>query len=93
MLGLAVGLKQFDNQHAATAAWTRYELCAVATSSSISGLSGFTAAASMSRSLGDRLGFGGAGQEPIVTDAVEAFGQDVERKRRMNSRGPSVMVL
>jgi hypothetical protein len=34
-----------------------------------------------------------AGEEAVVADTVEALGQDVDEKRRMNSCVPSVIVV
>jgi hypothetical protein len=35
---------------------------------------------------------GGAGEQPVVSDAVEPLGQDVEQEAPMNSSGARVMV-
>ena len=54
--------------------WT----CSVAASSSASGSVAGTA--SKLASLGDHLGFGSAGEQAVVADAVEALRQDVQQE-------------
>jgi hypothetical protein len=41
----------------------------------------------------DVAGSNRSGKQAVVADAVEAAGQDVQQKRRMNSAASSVMVL
>ena len=76
MLGLAVGLKQFDNEHAATAAWTRMSVRRGHVFIDLGGVWIYGRGEHVAR-LGDRLGLGGTGKQTVVADAVEALGEDM----------------
>ena|SRR5579863_6945138 len=83
MLGLATPREGLDDDHAAAAAWTRHRQSA--------GLSGFGGGIKMllwvlrrGEQLARTSDIGGAvfavGEQPVVTDAMQAFGQHMNQE-------------
>ena len=69
MLGLAAGLKQLDNHHAATAAWTRMSVRHGYVFIDLGGVWLY----GRGEHVASRLGFGRTGRQAVVADSVEAL--------------------
>src|SRR5262245_39144082 len=79
MLGFATGLKDLDNDHAATAAGARMSVGGGHVLIDLVGV-WIYAGDKQVACLGDRVGFGGTGEQAVVADAMETLGQDVQEE-------------
>jgi hypothetical protein len=73
---LAAGLKQLDNDHAATAAWTRMSVRGGHVFIDLGDVWIYAGDEHVS-SLGDRLVFGRTGEQTVVADAMESLWEDM----------------